>query len=190
MFACFLDASKAFDRINHCTLFGKMLAMGCEPFIVRILIAWYRMQRLCVRWGNVISDFFTVSCGVRQGSVLSPVLFNMYMNGLQLDLNASLTGCHVGNVSVNNISYADDMVLLSPSAKGLNKLLVICKEYASKHDIIYNTSKTKVMLFPCKSFVIAPALPVHIGDVNIEWVVEYLYLGYVIVPSLDDDRVI
>ena len=80
------------------------------------------------------------------------------------------------------------MVLLSPSAKGLNKLLVICKEYASKHDIIYNTSKTKVMLFPCKSFVIAPALPVHIGDVSIEWVVEYLYLGYVIVPSLDDDR--
>ena len=82
VFACLLDASKAFDRINHCTLFGKMLAMGCEPFIVRILIAWYRMQRLCVRWGNVISDFFTVSCGVRQGSVLSPVLLNMYMNGL------------------------------------------------------------------------------------------------------------
>ena len=67
----------------------------------------------------------------------------MYMNGWQLELKASLIGCRVGNVSVNNIiSYTDDMVLLSPSAKGSNKLLVICQEYASKQDVIYNTSKT------------------------------------------------
>ena len=54
----------------------------------------------------------------------SPTLFNIYMNDLQLELN----GCHIGNLSCNNIAYADDMVLLSPSAKCLNDLLRICQK--------------------------------------------------------------
>ena len=64
------------------------------------------------------------------------------MNELQLELNGCRVSCHIGNLSCNNIAYADDMVLLSPSAKGLNCLLGICESYAKKHDVVYNTTKS------------------------------------------------
>ena len=104
-----------------------------------------------MKWANDVSNRIAVSCGVRQGSILSPTLFNIYMNDLQLEFNGCRVGCHIGNLSCNNIAYADDMVLLSPSAKGLNCLLGVCESYAKKHDVVYNTTKSKVMLFPCKT---------------------------------------
>ena len=67
-----------------------------------------------VKWGNVTSSVFTVSNGVRQGGVLSPYLFNVYMDGLSTTLNTCQTGCYSGVSKVNHLMYADDLVLLSP----------------------------------------------------------------------------
>ena len=78
----FLDASKAFDRINHDTLFKKLVNRNVPAYIVRLLVFWYSHQQMFVKWGNVMSSVFTVSNGVRQGGVLSPYLFNVYMDGL------------------------------------------------------------------------------------------------------------
>ena len=82
-----------------------------------------------------------------------PHVDNIYMNDLQLELNSCRVGCHIGNLSCNNIAYTDDTVLLSPSAEGLNCLLGVCERYDKKHDVVYNTTKSKVMLFPCKTLV-------------------------------------
>ena len=49
---------------------------------VRLLVYWYRPQNACVRWGTACSEMFTVSNRVRQGGILSPLFFNMYMDGL------------------------------------------------------------------------------------------------------------
>ena len=67
---------------------------------------------------------FTVSNGVRQGGVLSPYLFNVYMDGLSEMLNTCQTGCYSGVSKVNNLMYADDLVLLSPCKIGLSRLLL------------------------------------------------------------------
>ena len=130
-----MDATKAFDRVNHCLLFSKLLDTGWPPSIVKTLYIRYGTQRFRVKWANDVSNRIAVSCGVRQGSILSPTLFNIYMNDLQLELNGCRVGCHIGNLSCNTIAYADDMVVLSPSAKDLNCILGICERYAKKHDV-------------------------------------------------------
>ena len=78
VFTCFLDASKAFDRINNWTLFRKMIDSKMPLIIVRILMFWYQSQLVCVKWGKVASNFFRISIGVRQGGILSPKLFALF----------------------------------------------------------------------------------------------------------------
>ena len=75
-----------------------------------------------VRWAGVLSPGFNVSNGVRQGGILSPYLFNVYMD----DLSIALNGCHTGyvppvvdNIPVNHLLYADDLVVFAPSISGL-----------------------------------------------------------------------
>ncbi|CAL4244830.1 unnamed protein product, partial [Meganyctiphanes norvegica] len=77
VYLCFLDASKAFDRVNHHVLFDKLIKRGVPGYLVRILIFWYANQKMSIRWGNIMSDSFYVSNGVRQGGILSPHLFNV-----------------------------------------------------------------------------------------------------------------
>ena len=96
MYACFLDASKAFDRVDHDILFSILRKRGLNPMILRLLEFWYRNLTARVRWSGVLSDEFPVSNGVRQGGVLSPLLFTLYIDDLMLQLSESGHGCRVG----------------------------------------------------------------------------------------------
>ena len=86
VFVTFLDASKAFDKINHWTLFRKLIDRHVPLYLVKILLFWYHHQTMCVRWGNSISSHFFVRNGVKQGGILSPRLFNVYINDLCVKL--------------------------------------------------------------------------------------------------------
>ena len=76
-FGCFLDASKAFDRVDHAVLFDKLLQWNLSPVITGALLKWYTDQRVSVSWNNCYFDKFSVSNGVRQGGVSSPILFTV-----------------------------------------------------------------------------------------------------------------
>ena len=69
VYTCFLDASKAFDRINHWKLFKKLIDCNVPLLIVRILVFWYQMQLVCVKWGKSVSQYFSIANGVRQGGI-------------------------------------------------------------------------------------------------------------------------
>ena len=116
---CFLDASKTFVRVTHSVLFDKLVQSGVPGYIVRIFCYWYVQQTMCIRGGSSLSSSFCLSNGVRQGGILSPYLFNVYVDDL------SRTGCLSGNITINHLMYADDLVLLSPSATGLRELLCV-----------------------------------------------------------------
>ena len=135
VYACFIDASKAFDRINHDLLFLKLNKCGVPSYIVRILSYWYRHQTVCIWWAGILSDKFNVTNGVRQGEILSPYLFNLYMNDLSDRLLECNTGCMVGDEVINHLMYADDLIVCSPTASGLRQLLNVCSHYGESHDI-------------------------------------------------------
>ena len=112
---------------NHYVLFDKLVKEGVPGYLVRILIFWYTNQKMSIRWGSMMSDSFNVSNGVRQGGILSPYLFNIYMNGLSLRLKKLYAGCKMANLIINHLFYADDLALLYPSQRGLQELLEICE---------------------------------------------------------------
>jgi hypothetical protein len=173
-----MDASKAFGRINHFHLFDKLLQRGMPVAIVRLLYTWYATQTYVIKWCNILSQPFTVSNGVRQGGILSPVLFNVYNDELSFKLSQCKVGCHVENVCFNPIFYADDTILLSPAPSALQKLINICEVYGIYNEILYNTRKTVCMAFQPK-FLKRYRLPCMRLDGNIlNWVDEHKYLGY------------
>ena len=121
----FLDPSKAFERVNRSILFLKLSNRGIPQYVIRIFSYWYENQQICVRWGGTYSTFFSVTNGVRQGSILSPYLFNVYIDDPSVALNAFRVGCCVGNVRINHLMYTDYLVILAPSVASLSKLLSI-----------------------------------------------------------------
>ena len=187
VFACFLDARKAFDRVNHWSLLKKLLTRGAPCYIVKFLMIWFQTQLFCVQWGASLSEYFHVSNGVRQGGIISPRLFNMYVDELNYRLSKCGVGCNIGGSFLNNFSYADDMVLICPSVKGLRLLISICEQFAVENDIIYNTKKTECMIF-CANvpFNIKPV--VKLNGIMLNFVDRFVYLGHVLVPTLSDDE--
>ena len=146
VFVTFLDARKAFDRIDHWLLFKKLIDKRIPLFIIKLLVCWYFTQQMHIRWGNTTTSSFFVSNGVKQGGILSPILFNVYMDQLSVKLNAS----NIGGVLVNHLCYADDIFLISLSSAGMQQLLNICDTYAKEYDLLYNGSKSYSLCFKPK----------------------------------------
>ena len=119
VYMCFLDAKNAFDRVNRWTLAKKLVDRNVSLHIVKLFIFWYREQEFMVRWGNSLSMTLHCSNGIRQGGQLSPLLYNVHSDDLNHHLQATGGGCFVGGVFVNSLSYAEDIVLLTPTVTAL-----------------------------------------------------------------------
>ena len=94
--------------------------------LLNILVNWHGMCTAVVRWDNAFSDVISLQCGVRQGGVLSPVLFTIYVNDVIMALSASGYGCYFHGMFVGCFMYADDLLLLSPSLCDLQLMIDIC----------------------------------------------------------------
>ena len=187
MFICFMDASKAFDRVNHWTLFKKLILRGVPLIFIRLIVHWYRSQHVCVKWGSVVSSNFTVLNGVRQGGILSPWFFNIYIDDLSSILSSCNSGCKFGNQTINHISYADDLLIFYPSSKGLQGLLNQCEIYGTEHDIKYNKEKTVCMIIKPRGFKLRNSPDICLNGHMLSFVDSYKYLGVIMLSCFMDD---
>nr|XP_034833609.1 uncharacterized protein LOC117990254 [Maniola hyperantus] len=188
VYACFLDLSKAFDLVNYDILWQKLKDTGMPDEINRIFKFWYENQVNVVRWSESFSRPYRLECGVRQGGLTSPKLFNLYVNALIEALSSTRVGCHIDGACLNNISYADDMVLLSASVCGITKLLGICETYAHSHGLTYNVKKSECMVFQARGKTLPPTVPpIKLYETPLKRVEQFKYLGHVISSDLKDD---
>ena len=112
VYCTFLDASKAFDRVHYCKLFRLLIKRGLPACIVRILINMYTGNQVRVLWAGLASDYFAVRNGVKQGGVISPILFCIYIDDLLKRLSLSGIGCYIGTSFVGALCYVTRVVLL------------------------------------------------------------------------------
>lgn len=188
VYVCFLDASKAFDRINHWCLFSKLIKRGVHRVFVRLLVFWYCSQEFCVRWGNTYSQFFSVVNGVRQGGIISPILFNIYMNDLSVTLNKSNVGCKINGQVINHLMYADDTCLIGSSPSSLQRLLDITSDFASSNLVTFNEKKTKCICFLPRRLQDLCLPTVFLHERALAYVDSIKYLGVILNKSTRDDE--
>ena len=100
-----------------------------------------------IRWGNTVSSSFHVTNEVKQGGIISPILFNVYMDDLSTFLNNSGIGGHIGEKTINHLCYADDICLIALSSSAMQQLLNICHTYSTEHSLLYNGNKSFSMCF-------------------------------------------
>ena len=134
---------------------------------------WYANLQCRVRWGDTLSDWFSIEAGVRQGGILSPVFYCLYVDDLVKTLSDIGIGCHLQETFLSILLYADDMALMAPSLKGLQTLLTATEHYCRTWDIMLNPKKTKNMIFGKRHSL--PSL--QLDGKDIEWVERWTYLG-------------
>ena len=175
IFIASLDASRAFDRVNHFKLYSTLIKSNVSSEFVRIIINWY--SKLCanVKWFNCFSDSFTIHSGVRQGGILSPLLFNYYVDTLIINLRSSDLGCKLHNTYVGCIMYADDLLLISASIINLQNMLDICSNIGATLGIKFNSSKSCCLHIGPSILNVLPDL--LINNSIISWCNKIKYLG-------------
>ena len=104
--SCLLNASKVFDQIHYSKLFNILISRKLPAFIIRVLFNSYSRQQSRPMWKSCYTDYFYMSNGVKQGSVLSAILFTIYIDRLLILLSDSGVGCKINNCYTGAISYA------------------------------------------------------------------------------------
>ena len=147
VYASALDISKAFDKIDHGKLFLSLSDAGLPSLILKILINWYEKLFVCVRWNGYLSSSFRVNCGVRQGGKLSPYAFNCFINLMITKLKSNNIGCSIGSIYLGCFFYADDIILLSASVRGLQNMLDTVFETSCLLSLKFNCGKSHCIAF-------------------------------------------
>lgn len=184
VFCAFLDLSKAFDNVNHSKLISKLIRSNISPSIVNTLNHIYSNQYVKVKFNGIYGQTWRLCNGVRQGGVISPILFNLYINEVLERLNNLNIGCILDIQRHNSQGYADDLTLLAPSSESLKYLLIeICK-ILNELNLSLNAQKSVCMIFNPKSEKILFLPKFLVNGTELKIVNSFKYLGIIISNDL------
>lgn len=189
VYVCFLDVKKAFDCVWHAGLFYKLYQTGINGVLCKLIINMYTDMHSCVRGRGFKSDWFHVCQGTRQGGVLSPFLYLLFINELIYELEATGLGFFVYDTCCGVPTVADDMVVGSFSKHGLQNMLAICLNFANKWRFEYGIIKCLVVVFnELKNAFLRANRLWKFGNSTIEEGVEYKHLGVICDKHMSIDK--
>lgn len=180
IYCFFIDLKSAFDRVDHSLLFVKLYDLGVSEKFMRTLKCFYSHATSMIRDSHGVSDFFRVSSGVRQGCVLSPLLFSLFVNDLPTVLEG---GVRIGNERIKILMYADDMVLIADNPVALQWNINLLDGYCSRWNLSLNLGKSKIMVFRRGGRLVSSEKWMYRHS-PIEVVSRYKYLGVILTPRL------
>lgn len=181
----FIDFSKAYDRIDRHLLWNSMKRIGLPQKFISAVQSLYQNVEYSVRINGILTDWFPVSVGLKQGCTISPTLFNVYINSLVSQIKESRIGVDIDGDIIAILLYADDIVLIAESKEDLQRLLNILHHWCQQYAMSVNIEKSKVVHFRKGPSIPRSEGPFCLGDKELEVVEKYRYLGLVITEYLD-----
>lgn len=181
LYTCFVDFRKAFDSVWRNALLLKLLYQEVGTKFYNLIKDMYSRVSTCIKIGDKMTPFFESFSGVKQGDVISPILFNFFINDIPDLFDVKDDPAILGTRSISCIQYADDLVLMSETKEGLQSCLDKLFGYCKQWHLDVNTEKTKIMIFNptgkkyCDIFIFDKAV--------MEVTNSYTYLGIKFTPS-------
>ena len=172
VYACALDAEGACDAIPHPVIFDKLSSI-INILYWRLLYFWYSNLIVTIRWENCLSEYFPITRGTRQGGLSSPFLFNVFYQDMIKILQATNSGLKINDMKPNCFCYADDILLTSATASGLQNLINLANIYIVDHGLRFNPEKTECIALGKSKFSIS----LHLNNVPLKVVSKLKYLG-------------
>ena len=179
IYACFVDFT--FDSVWHDGLLFKLLQINVGGCFYNLIKSLYSNSSCSIKIGNSQSRSFQYARGVRQGCILSPLLFNLFINNIPYSFENTLSDPFVlpNGTKLNSLLYADDLVILSRSKTGLQTCLNRLSSYCNSWMLSINPKKTKVMILQKRAKKCTES-SFHIDNEIIEIVQNYTYLSTLI----------
>uniref|UniRef100_A0A8D8SXR8 Craniofacial development protein 2 n=1 Tax=Cacopsylla melanoneura TaxID=428564 RepID=A0A8D8SXR8_9HEMI len=175
IFACFIDYQKAFDKVKHNKMMEVLQDSGMDGKDLRIIKNLYWNQSATIKINQENTDEIKILQGVRQGCIISPLIFNLYSEAIfQEALENMEEGILLNGKRVNNFRYADDTIIFADTAEGLQHLMDKVTNISRKYGLEVNISKTKSMIISKEKI---EGVQLIINNKVVERVKTFTYLG-------------
>jgi len=182
LFVCFVDFSSAFDTVWRNGLIYKLIKCGIGGKFITVIESMYSSVSFQVKCSDKLTDSFNTTVGVKQGCVLSPIFFNIYLSDLPRIFDITCDPVKLNNHPLHCLMYADDLIIMSQSAAGLQNALDKLNAYCLRWKLRVNSDKTKIMIFN-KSGRTLSSYSFNFGNSSVNLCNEYSYLGVLFTAS-------
>ena len=170
----FIDFKKAFDHVWHDGLWSSLQKYGINSNIISMIKSLYCNSTSAVLINNIQGNIFKITVGVRQGCLLSPVLFNVFLEEIMADIqNNHTSSISIGGLSISNLRFADDIDLIARNTQELQALTYKLSNNASKYGMEISIEKSKVMINSKEN----QHSDVYLYGCKLEEVEKFKYLG-------------
>ena len=170
----FIDFKKAFDRVWQSGMFRVLQHYNIPRKLTALIKDLYSQAVSAVRIGNDVSDWFRQTVGVRQGCVLSPDLFNLFLEHVLSEaLELHQGGALINGRRISNLRFADDIDLMGESVSEAQSILAAVHKSSKRYGLEINQDKTKVMCVSKEPQEVS----IKLNDNKLEQVTHFKYLG-------------
>ena len=174
LYLCFIDFTKAFDTVKHEKLIEILQDLNVDGKDLKIIRNIYWQQTATIKINNEISGYQKIEKGVRQGCLLSPDLYSLYSEIILINIEGRL-GIGIGGVNINNLRYADDILLIAGTKEELQDLVSTINEESGSMGLSLNIKKTERMVISKKKDLLT--CDIKLNHKTLEQVHNFKYLG-------------
>jgi hypothetical protein len=187
LYIAFLDSEKAYDSVWRDGIFFKLIEVIRPQFWLVLKDYYDKSDGILKINGQFIEEIIEITRGVKQGGILSPQLFNFFIDELIKKISSLGIGCKVKDENVPIMGFCDDTILLATLLKHLSQLVEECEEYSKKWMLKYNIKKSVVL--NCGHQIVKDEdIEIKMDGVNLPVVKASKYLGININKENDDDK--
>ena len=177
LYCCFIDLKRCFDTIYRNALWLKLFRHGMNGKMLRIIRNMYQYVTSCVKGCDSYSDYFEIAVGLRQGEIISPIMFSLFVEDLELYLQDRIDcGLNTNDLCLILLLFADDMCIVGNSPEDLQASLNRLYEYCNNWGLEVNVDKSKVVVFRKRGGVRLNESWLY-GNESLDVVNDFNYLG-------------